>query len=65
MAESSFRREKKRRHEAAWKTLTPGQRLRRAAVMTASGRKLSAAGRAWLESSASRVRDAAPRSRGK
>jgi hypothetical protein len=64
VTESSFRREKKRRHEEAARALTPAQRLRRAAAMTAAGRKLKAAGRAWLES-ASLVRDAAPRARGK
>ncbi|MBI2386649.1 MAG: hypothetical protein HYV14_11615 [Elusimicrobia bacterium] len=59
MAESRVRRQKRETLAVAWRSLTPVQRLKRAAVMTAAGRKLRAAGLATRGKS-SIVRDAAP-----
>lgn len=58
MAESRVRRQKRETLAASWRSLTPTQRLKRAAVMTAAGRKLRAAGLASRDK-ASVVRDAA------
>lgn len=64
MAESHLRRRKKESHEAAWGKLTPEQRLKRAATMSAAGLKLRDAGLAYLDK-ASLIRDAAKRPRRK
>lgn len=58
MAESRVRRQKRETLAASWRSLTPAQRLKRAAVMTAAGLKLRAAGLA-SRGKASIVRDAA------
>ncbi|MCR4295854.1 MAG: nucleotidyltransferase [Elusimicrobia bacterium] len=58
MAESSVRRQKRKALAASGRRLTPAQRVKRAAVMTAAGRKLRAAGLA-SRGRASIVRDAA------
>jgi hypothetical protein len=63
MAESALRRQKQKSRSAYWSTLSPEKRLRRAAQMTAAGRKLRDAGLAFL--GASLVRENAPRSRKK
>lgn len=59
MAESRVRRRKRETLAASWQALTPGERLKRSAVMTAAGRKLRAAGLS-ARGKASIVRDAAP-----
>lgn len=59
MAESRVRRQKRESLAASWRSLTPAQRLKRAAVMTSAGLKLRAAGLA-SRGKASIVRDAAP-----
>lgn len=46
MAESALRREKRRQSRERWAKLSPAQRLRRAASITAAARALRAAGRA-------------------
>lgn len=58
MAESRLRRQKREAIAASGRRLTPAQRVKRAAVMTAAGRKLRAAGLA-SRGKASIVRDAA------
>jgi hypothetical protein len=60
MAESRLRRKKRDALAASWLKLTPGERMKRAALMTAAGKRLAAAGRAALDS-ASIVRDAPKR----
>ena len=63
-APSSLRRQKQESRAAYWRKLTPEKRLRRAAEMTAAGRKLRAAGLAAL-GLASLIGDASPRTRGR
>lgn len=63
MAESNLRRQKQKARSAYWAALSPEKRLRRAAQMTAAGRKLRAAGLAFL--GASLVRENTSRSRKK
>ena len=63
MADSDIRRQKKKSRSNYWGTLSTEKRLKRAAQMTAAGRKLRAAGLALL--GVSLVRDGAPRSRRK
>ena len=63
MAESNLRGQKQKSRAAYWGTLSPEKRLKRAAQMTAAGRKLRAAGLALM--GVSLARDAAPRSRRK
>lgn len=58
MAESRVRRRKRDSLAASWRALTPEQRLKRSAVMTAAGLKLRAAGLA-SRGKASIVRDGA------
>lgn len=59
MADSRVRRHKRETLAASWRELSPEQRLTRASVMTAAGRKLRAAGLA-ARVKTSIVRDAAP-----
>jgi len=64
MPESRLRREKRESREAYWRKLSPGQRLKRAAAMSAAGLKLRDAGSAFLDN-ASATRDAGKRPRRK